>query len=382
MIPEGSVSTLKNDEKVKKTSNSTVSKDSIIRIEGVTKAFGSFKAVDTVSLQIPRGSFTTLLGPSGCGKTTLLRLIAGFYEPDGGEIYINEHLVNGLPPNKRNTPLVFQEYALFPHMTVFENIAYGLKLKKTPRKEIKEKVDKMLKMFNIEGLEYRFPKQLSGGQQQRVAFARALIMGKEILLLDEPLSNLDAKLRVDVRSELIEIQKKFGVTTIYVTHDQDEALEMSDNIAVLNKGSIMQIGSPWDIYFKPVNKFVANFVGTANFVDVEIADEDKNEIVTKSDQGIIKLETSKYVVKKRDRSTLVIRPECISFVGAEKEGCDNVMKGNIVSHHFLGHVIRYWVQVGDIQFIVDVSNPSLHGYASGTVFIEFDKTKMHILDRV
>ena len=233
-----------------------------IEFKNVVKQFGNFTALDHVSLEIPKGAFVTLLGPSGCGKTTLMRQLAGFSEPESGDVLVDGKRMNGLPPFKRNTPLVFQEYALFPHMTVYENISYGLKLNKTPKEEMDRRVQEMLKMFNLVGLEKRFPKEMSGGQQQRVAFARALVMGQEILLLDEPLSNLDAKLRVDVRTELRQIQQKLGITTIYVTHDQDEALSMSDIIAVMRSGHIEQIGSPWEIYFRPANRFVADFVGT------------------------------------------------------------------------------------------------------------------------
>ena len=219
--------------------------DAYIEFRNVVKKFDDFVALDHVSLQIPKGAFVTLLGPSGCGKTTLMRQLAGFSEPEEGDVLVDGKRMNGLPPFKRNTPLVFQEYALFPHMTVYENISYGLKLKKAPKEEKDRKVAEMLEMFNLQGLDGRFPKQLSGGQQQRVAFARALVMGQEILLLDEPLSNLDAKLRVEVRTELRQIQQKFGITTMYVTHDQDEALSMSDIIAVMRRGRIEQIGSPW-----------------------------------------------------------------------------------------------------------------------------------------
>ena len=219
--------------------------DAYIEFRNVVKKFDDFVALDHVSLQIPKGAFVTLLGPSGCGKTTLMRQLAGFSEPEEGDVLVDGKRMNGLPPFKRNTPLVFQEYALFPHMTVYENISYGLKLKKAPKEEKDRKVAEMLEMFNLQGLDGRFPKQLSGGQQQRVAFARALVMGQEILLLDEPLSNLDAKLWVEVRTELRQIQQKFGITTMYVTHDQDEALSMSDIIAVMRRGRIEQIGSPW-----------------------------------------------------------------------------------------------------------------------------------------
>ena len=216
--------------------------DAYIEFRNVVKKFDDFVALDHVSLQIPKGAFVTLLGPSGCGKTTLMRQLAGFSEPEEGDVLVDGKRMNGLPPFKRNTPLVFQEYALFPHMTVYENISYGLKLKKAPKEEKDRKVAEMLEMFNLQGLDGRFPKQLSGGQQQRVAFARALVMGQEILLLDEPLSNLDAKLRVEVRTELRQIQQKFGITTMYVTHDQDEALSMSDIIAVMRRGRIERHG--------------------------------------------------------------------------------------------------------------------------------------------
>ena len=218
--------------------------DAYIEFRNVVKKFDDFVALDHVSLQIPKGAFVTLLGPSGCGKTTLMRQLAGFSEPEEGDVLVDGKRMNGLPPFKRNTPLVFQEYALFPHMTVYENISYGLKLKKMPKEEKDRKVEEMLEMFNLQGLDGRFPKQLSGGQQQRVAFARALVMGQEILLLDEPLSNLDAKLRVEVRTELRQIQQKFGITTMYVTHDQDEALSMSDIIAVMRRGRIEQHRQP------------------------------------------------------------------------------------------------------------------------------------------
>lgn len=355
--------------------------DAIIRLQNVSKSFGTFKAVDNVSLNVPRGSFTTLLGPSGCGKTTLMRLIAGFYEVDHGDIYIDGKRVNGVPPYKRNTPLVFQEYALFPHMKVYENISYGLKLKGLSKTEINKKVDEMLHMFSLKGMEDRFPRQLSGGQQQRVALARALIMGQSILLLDEPLSNLDAKLRVEVRSELRELQQRLGVTTVYVTHDQDEALSMSDTIAVMDKGMISQIGSPWEIYFKPSNKFVANFVGTVNFVEAEIKEIAGGDIIAVYAGGEISLQKQGYSVSPGQRVTFAIRPECIS-INESGNGVSgsNQLSGEIRQSSFLGHMIRYWVKCQDQQFIVDDANPSLHGCMSGKVNISFDGSKVHILE--
>lgn len=356
--------------------------EAIISLRNVTKAFGEFKAIDNISLDIPKGSFTTLLGPSGCGKTTLMRLIAGFYEPEDGEIYIEGNKVNGLPPFKRNTPLVFQDYALFPHMTVYENIAYGLKIKKENKNEIKKKVQPVLEMFGINGMEDRFPKQLSGGQQQRVAFGRALITGQKILMLDEPLSNLDAKLRVEVRNELRALQQRLKITTIFVTHDQDEALSMSDYIAVFKSGRVCQFGTPWDIYFKPNSRYVAGFVGIANFIEGKVIDINSSEISVEYNKGkFISLNRTNYEVKNGEYVTLVIRPECISLSYEEnpQNNDGNILTGEIITSSFLGHLIRYWIRVGDKDFVVDDSNPGIHGFLKGRININLHKDKIHIL---
>ncbi len=353
--------------------------DCFIEFKNVVKRFDDFVALDHVSLQIPKGSFVTLLGPSGCGKTTLMRQLAGFSEPEEGDVLVNGKRMNGLPPFKRNTPLVFQEYALFPHMTVYENISYGLKLKKTSKEEMDKRVAEMLEMFNLVGLEKRFPKQMSGGQQQRVAFARALVMGQEILLLDEPLSNLDAKLRVEVRTELRQLQQKLGITTIYVTHDQDEALSMSDIIAVMRSGRIEQIGSPWEIYFRPANRFVADFVGTVNFLEGTVlrASEDRLSI----DYAGMELRVPAEVkAAAGEVITLVVRPECIHLAGpgeALPEG--TVLDGMIEQYSFLGRMIRYWVRVGQEQFVIDDANVNLTGARTGAVKLCLDTHKLHIL---
>lgn len=353
--------------------------DCFIEFKNVVKRFDDFVALDHVSLQIPKGSFVTLLGPSGCGKTTLMRQLAGFSEPEEGDVLVNGKRMNGLPPFKRNTPLVFQEYALFPHMTVYENISYGLKLNKTPKEEMDKRVAEMLEMFNLVGLEKRFPKQMSGGQQQRVAFARALVMGQEILLLDEPLSNLDAKLRVEVRTELRQIQQKLGITTIYVTHDQDEALSMSDIIAVMRSGRIEQVGSPWEVYFRPANRFVADFVGTVNFLEGRVlhASEDTLEI----DYSGIKLEVpSETGVNEGDIVTLVVRPECIHLAGPEESlPRGATLGGTIENYSFLGRMIRYWVRVGEELFVIDDANIDLSGARTGEVELCLDTQKLHIL---
>ncbi len=355
--------------------------ETIIKIEKVSKRFGDMFALRNISMDIPKGSFTTLLGPSGCGKTTLMRLIAGFYEPDNGSIYIEGKKVNAVPAFKRNTPLVFQEYALFPHMSVFENISYGLKLKKTPKKDIQEQVNLMVEMFGLQGLEGRFPKQLSGGQQQRVAFARALIMGQDVLLMDEPLSNLDAKMRVEVRNELRELQQRLGFTAIFVTHDQDEAMSISDRIVVFKKGEICQVGTPWDIYFKPASPFVADFVGAANFLEGIVIGFEDQAIMVKSNQTIMKVEKEDHSVKIGEQITLVIRPECISLSPFKKgqEFTHHGITGQIVKSRFLGRTVRYWVEAGSTEWIVDGLSPSVQGPLQGQVTMFLDPTKVHML---
>jgi spermidine/putrescine ABC transporter ATP-binding subunit len=346
-----------------------------IEFKNIVKKFDDFVALDHVSLQIPKGKFVTLLGPSGCGKTTLMRQLAGFSEPEEGDVIVNGKRMNGLPPYKRNTPLVFQEYALFPHMTVYENIAYGLKLKKMPKSEIDKKVEEMLEMFNLKGLDKRFPKQMSGGQQQRVAFARALVMGQDILLLDEPLSNLDAKLRVEVRTELRQIQQKFGITTIYVTHDQDEAMSMSDIIAVMRNGKIQQIGSPWEIYFKPANRFVADFVGTVNFIPGKVTEKNGSLVTVEYQGGSWKLD-SDVEVEKGEEVTMVVRPECIHL---DDKPNNTSISGTISHYSFLGRMIRYWIDTEGQQLIVDDDNVDLSGPRQGKVTLTLDTGRIHIL---
>ena len=240
--------------------------DHISKIYKDPKTGKDFYAVHDVSLDIQPGSFVTLLGPSGCGKTTTLRMVAGFESPDEGEIYLGGEPINALTPNKRDTAMVFQSYALFPHYNVFDNVAYGLRLRKVPKPEIERRVKEILELVEMGGMESRMTNQLSGGQQQRVALARALVVEPGVLLFDEPLSNLDAKLRVSMRTEIRRIQQKLGITAIYVTHDQSEAMAISDQIIIMKKGVIAQMGSPMDIYYHPVDEFVADFIGEANFL--------------------------------------------------------------------------------------------------------------------
>ena len=246
-----------------------------VELTNITKRFGPLRAVDDVSLTIGEGDFFTLLGPSGCGKTTLLRTIAGFYHPDAGEIRFGERLVNHIPAHRRETGMVFQNYALFPHLSVFDNIAYGLRARKVPKPEIAERIGRIIKSVQLEGLERRAPSKLSGGQQQRVALARALVISPQILLMDEPLSNLDAKLRVSMREEIRRIQKELGITTIYVTHDQEEAMAVSDRIAILNRGRLEQVGAPAEIYYRPESRFTAEFMGSSNIIEMDVTGYDE-----------------------------------------------------------------------------------------------------------
>ena len=237
-----------------------------LHLKNVSKLFGETRAVDSITLDVKKGELFFFLGPSGCGKTTCLRTIAGFYQPDEGELYFDDKLMNNIPPHKRNIGMVFQNYALWPHMTVYENVEYGLNVRKVPVDDKKKKIQEVLEIVQMDRYATRNPNQLSGGQQQRIALARALVIEPDILLLDEPLSNLDAKLRLEMRHEIKRIHSEAGITSVYVTHDQKEALSLADRAAVMRDGKIVQIGTPREIYNLPANKFVADFIGETNFV--------------------------------------------------------------------------------------------------------------------
>ncbi|GAA0180518.1 polyamine ABC transporter ATP-binding protein [Clostridium sediminicola] len=363
----------------------------VVDIRNISKVFGENIVVDRVSLQIPKESFTTFLGPSGCGKTTTLRMIAGFYEPDGGEIHINGRRVDQLPPYKRSTAMVFQEYALFPHMTVFDNISYGLKLKKTSSDEIQRKVNQAAGLLQLEGLEKRFPNQLSGGQQQRVAIARALVMNPEALLLDEPLSNLDAKLRESVRAELRMIQKSLGLTSIYVTHDQQEALAMSDQIVVMKSGTIQQVGTAQEIYFKPRTKFVADFIGATNFVQGKVTKKVGASIVVNANGKELKVETETDV-NLNDDVYLSIRPESIQIMKQEREPAEsdcNKIYGVVKQAMFIGEKVRYYIEekslkgqavTGIKEWIID-SFDSGDCILQGNVMFIIQPNKSHVIKK-
>jgi len=328
-----------------------------VRLEGVSKIYldpktnKPFKAVDNIFVDIKPGDFVTLLGPSGCGKTTTLRMIAGFESPDEGEIYLGDEAINELTPNKRDTAMVFQSYALFPHLNIFDNVAYGLKLRKVPKNEIRKRVLDMLDLVGLSGMENRFTNQMSGGQQQRVALARALIVEPGVLLFDEPLSNLDAKLRVYMRTEIRRIQQQFGITAVYVTHDQSEAMSISDQIIIMNKGVIAQMGTPQEIYYNPASEFVADFIGEANFLKVKV--EEIN-----ADHSVVSLNGIRFAtrrgndsVKVGEEHTAMLRPEGIRV--AEK----GILPCRVTLSCFMGSYQYYHVMVGDTLVKITDNHP-------------------------
>ena len=311
---------------------------------------GEVTAVDDVTLEVKEGDFITLLGPSGCGKTTTLRMIAGFEFPTNGDIELDGKNINTLPPHKRDMSMVFQSYAIFPHLTVYENVAYGLKVQRLPRKEVRERVERVLKLVELEGFGRRTPDQLSGGQQQRVALARALVMEPKVLLMDEPLSNLDAKLREQMRYEIRRIQQQIGITSLYVTHDQTEAMTMSDQIVVMNEGRIEQVGSPTEIYRRPINRFVADFIGKANFVDGVVEGVVNGRLLINALSNTFTIHTDSSIFQVGQKVTLVVRPEMILINPVQ--GAHN--SGIVRQSAYLGSMIEYVVEVeGQLLSLVD-----------------------------
>jgi ABC-type Fe3+/spermidine/putrescine transport system ATPase subunit len=327
-----------------------------IAVRGAVRRFGAVTAVDEASLEIGTGELFTLLGPSGCGKTTLLRLLAGFHAPDAGQIWFGDRRVDGLPPHARNIGMVFQHYALWPHMTVRANITYGLRLRRLARAEIEQRLGEGLRKVNLVGLEDRYPGQLSGGQQQRVALARALVLNPDILLLDEPLSNLDAKIRIQVRAEIRTLQKELGITTVYVTHDQEEALSLSDRVAVMRAGRILQVASPKELYERPLTRFVADFVGINNFIPGVCGDVGDGRVVVTTALGPLQ-GLAGAAVKRGDRCVVAVRPENIAL----GPGGDNACRGRVVLAAYLGSTLRYDVETaGGPLLKVDVRDPWHH----------------------
>ena len=354
-------------------------KSSGVILKDVTKIFQQpdtgkdFVAVNHIDLEIQDGEMVTLLGPSGCGKTTTLRMISGFEYPTSGNIFIGERDVAKVPPNKRGISMVFQSYALFPHLNIWENIAYGLKVAKCAQDEVIRRTNDVVELMQLKGMEKRFPNQLSGGQQQRVALARAVVIEPSVLLFDEPLSNLDAKLRESMRDELRALQKRLGITSLYVTHDQSEAMAISDRVVIMKDGNIMQQGSPTEIYEQPNSRFVANFIGKANFIDGTFKGRDGEAALvdvgghTFSIPAPGKMES----VTEGGACCLTVRPESIHL--SKKEGA---LSGTVSRATYYGAKVEYEVMLGGQPIIVEVYNPQLTER-----FSEGDQVYMTLIDR-
>ena len=349
-----------------------------VDLRDVSKAYGGHAAVRRLSLHVASAERVALLGPSGCGKTTTLNMIAGFLEPDAGTISIADRPMAGVPPHRRDTGMVFQSYALFPHLDVHDNLAFGLVMRRTPKHEIHARVRDALALVRLEGLQRRHPKELSGGQQQRVALARALVIKPSVLLLDEPLSNLDAKLRHEMRLEIVEIQQRLGITTIFVTHDQDEALAIADRVAVMNAGVVEQIDSPAGIYHRPRTEFVARFIGEANFLPGRVAAAD-------GERAVVEIDGGGQLVVLRDRTAPVgtrvlamVRPERVRVLHTPAGG-DNSLTATVRSLSFLGAVTRCQLALGDrvltaaLHDAVDVPNPGT------AVWLEWNATDCRLV---
>lgn len=348
-----------------------------LRLSGISKAYGKAMAVSDLSLEVESGHFFTLLGPSGCGKTTTLRIIAGLTKPDTGKLYIHDSDITNKPPYLRNLGVVFQNYALFPHLTVFDNIAFGLKVRKVPPQEIRQSVEEVLNLANLSGLQDRFPKELSGGQQQRVAVARAIVIKPNILLLDEPLSNLDLKVRVSMRREIRNLTRRLGITTLNVTHDQAEALSMSDRIGVMDKGRLVQEGSPREIYEHPTNQFVASFIGETNFLTGTISDiDDRYASIKVGDSNVrAKLEPQANGLKTNTSITFSVRPEMI-FLLRDKNNIgdttDNIFSSTVEDVEYFGSLVRYALKVGDVKWSCEVANDKSSVFEVGKkVYLKF-----------
>ena len=345
-----------------------MNKDVLIRLNGISKAFDGETVLDNMDLEIHDKEFITFLGPSGCGKTTTLRIIGGFETPDEGDVYFGGKRINDVPPYERQVNTVFQKYALFPHLNVFDNIAFGLRLRKTPDTEIKSKVKEMLSMVNLRGFERRRVETLSGGQQQRVAIARALINQPKVLLLDEPLAALDLKLRKDMQNELKNIQHQTGITFIFVTHDQEEALSMSDTVVVMANGRIQQIGSPTDIYNEPVNAFVADFIGESNILDGVMAEDYKARFAGHLFQCVDK------GFAKNEAVDIVVRPEDVDVVAPDA----GMLRGLVTGVTFKGVHYEIIVDVGGFKWMIQSTDYVAEGQ---TIGLSIDPDAIHVMKK-
>ncbi len=324
-----------------------------LQIQKLVKRYGDFHAVRDVSLTVADGEFLVLLGPSGCGKTTTLRMVAGFIEPTAGQVRLGGTDITSLPPWKRNAGMVFQSYALFPHLTVAQNVAFGLEMRKAARPEIDKRVEETLALVRLEGYGGRLPRQLSGGQQQRVALARALAIHPDVLLLDEPLSNLDAKLRQEVRVEIRELQQRMGLTTVMVTHDQEEALTMADRLVVMSEGSVRQVGSQRDLYERPADRFVAGFVGRSTFLDGTVEAPGR----FRTDGGLSLTCAGGQVSNGGGKASLSLRPERLEVAAAPMAGLDNCLPGTVEFVSYLGAMIDIHVRLSPAdRLVVQIAN--------------------------
>lgn len=342
-----------------------------IRLEGLTKRFGSVVAVNALDLEIQQGELVAFLGPSGCGKTTTLRMVAGFEQPTAGTIFFNDKDITQLPPESRNTGMVFQNYALFPHMTVYGNVAFGLEMRKVAKEEIRTRVANILAKVQLSGLEERYPRQLSGGQQQRTALARVLVLNPAVLLLDEPLANLDAKLREEMRFYIRTLQQEFGITTIYVTHDQSEALVMADRIAVMHNGVLQQLDEPEAIYRRPSSAWVADFIGLSNLVPGHVRHREHDRIVVDTPAGALVCLNSKGQVGQHHEEVLVcVRPESIHIYDGTAplsnpgDGDQNRFSAVVHQRAYLGNLVDYRVRVTD-KVTLRVQASPVRTYAEG-----------------
>lgn len=342
---------MNNSASLESGSGSAVS----VTFEGINLSFGKTHVLKGIDLHIKAGEFFAFLGPSGCGKTTLLRLLAGFESAQTGKVLIADKEVSYLPPWHRNLGMVFQSYALWPHMTIRKNVAFGLEERRVPKKQIRERTDRALELVGLLDLAERRPSQLSGGQQQRVALARTIVVEPQVLLLDEPLSNLDAKLRIQMRHELLDLQRKLSITTIFVTHDQEEANTIADRIALMKDGIIQQVGSPIELYDKPVNRFVADFLGTANFFDGRLQREGDQWLFIADNDLAIRVKNNADKLRPSSCS-LVFRPQNVKVAGngEETRGMGMQLSGTVRSKEFLGSTIRYRVAIKGREVFADV----------------------------
>jgi spermidine/putrescine ABC transporter ATP-binding subunit len=334
-----------------------MTEQSLLSLDGLTKRYGAVLAVCDVRAAIRRGELVSFVGPSGCGKTTLLRIVGGFVRPDAGRVVLDGEDISPLPPNQRATAMVFQNYALFPHLTVAENVGYGLTIRRRPAAEVARRVEELLALVQLQGFGHRRPAQLSGGQQQRVALARALSLQPKVLLLDEPLSNLDANLRVQMRAEITRLQRELKQTIVFVTHDQEEAMSISDRIMVMDRGRILQVGAPAEIYERPASRFVARFVGAANFLDGTLGNGIPGRSSIATALGTLIVEKVANGWTPGDRVAVLLRPEAIRLGPPDDRAEPNRLLGTITHAMYTGALIRYTVTVGDMPLTVDLSDP-------------------------